>query len=467
VEVSVTSPGANPTDGEFAAGSRAFWRQCGVILLVAIVLRGLVAFVFLGRMPMVDDAVDYYQFGVHLLQAFPGERSYYWPPGTSLILAGTFSVIGISLESARLAMLACSVGCVVFCLLITYRLTDNVTARRAAGWFAALYVPAVLFTGQARAQHPSALFLLAMAYFALRAAEKPRFWRFALTGAAFAMGSLTRPSALSAGPFVVALWFLVGRIAPMRRLAGTVVFLCTAGAILAPVLWHNASHGAGMTLSTNNERNFFLGNNPYTPDYKTWHLGQRDLSQVDAATAAYLRSYYARPDARSAMTRAALDFIRQHPGRSAVRTLNRATSFWGFDYLASRSIQNYAGWSSMAVLPLLALEAGSYAIVMLLFLYGALAARATVRTICARWLLVVCVAYTLPYLIAFSGGTYHFPVMGLLVPFAAVGFASLRESGGVRSAIVMMLRDRRFVLAAAVFLLIQVQYAYYIFRMTS
>lgn len=38
-------------------------------------------------------------------------------------------------------------------------------------------------------------------------------------------------------------------------------------------------------------------------------------------------------------------------------------------------------------------------------------------------------AYQAPYLIAFSGGTYHFPVMGLLWPFAALAAVRLHEEG--------------------------------------
>ena len=41
---------------------------------------------------------------------------------------------------------------------------------------------------------------------------------------------------------------------------------------VGPALRHNAALGAGWTLSTNNELNCLLGNNPFTPHYKpgTW-----------------------------------------------------------------------------------------------------------------------------------------------------------------------------------------------------
>ncbi len=73
-----------------------------------------------------------------------------------------------------------------------------------------------------------------------------------------------------------------------------------------------------------------------------------------------------------------------------------------------------------------------------------------------RWLLLLVVGYQLPYCFAFSSGTYHFPVMGLLFPLAGAGAAALAARSG---------RSLRALcgasVPAAIFMLIQVQYAYY------
>ena len=145
-----------------------------------------------------------------------------------------------------------------------------------------------------------------------------------------------------------------------RLAAGATAAALVGLACVLPACAHDARSGAGWTVSTNNERNFFLGNNPYTPDYKTSHLGQRSLEELDPEARTYLESFYARSDQRAAMQHAAIDYMVHHPARTSLRTLNRATSFWGFDYLASREIQNWRGWSAARTLPLLALEGASY-----------------------------------------------------------------------------------------------------------
>jgi hypothetical protein len=257
---------------------------------------------------------------------------------------------------------------------------------------------------------------------------------------------------------------------------------------------HDARSGAGWTVSTNNERNLFLGNNPYTPDYKTSHLGQRPRGELGLETRRYLESFYARGDSRSAMQHAAIAYMVEHPIQTTRRTLNRAMSFWGFDYLASREIQKWAGADQergatrraaygAASLFLLGVEAASYlavatlALATLFAIPGVplaadgipgvpIAAAGTPgagtpgvaipgRPAWRSWLVALALGYEVPYAVAFSGGTYHFPVIPLLIPLAAVAaqrpvrtWRYLRES-------------RRAWVALGVFAVVQAEYAYY------
>jgi hypothetical protein len=238
----------------------------------------------------------------------------------------------------------------------------------------------------------------------------------------------------------------------------------------------NHRAGAGWTISTNNERNLFLGNNPYTPDYKTSHLGQRPLAELDPEAGRYLASFYARPDARAAMRRAALAYMAQHPARTALRTVNRATSFWGFDYLASREIQKWrsgragaaaaerapaAGGTSPAGWVLLGLEAGGYlatAALALVALFGRRREGAGPEATRA-WLVALVLAYELPYTLAFSGGTYHFPVAPLLLPLAAT--AAVRWRDAWRE----VCRGGAACWALGAFAVLQAQYGYYAIAM--
>jgi hypothetical protein len=448
------------------------------MMSTAILLRAALSLVALRGMPMVSDAADYLEVGRQLASG-DVPRQFYWPPGEPAVLASGFAFFGQSLLTARLLTIAMSAGAVVFTVLLGLELGGPSTAR-TAGWIAAVYPPSILLSGQTYAQHLASLCLAGVAYFAFRAQRTGRWLDFAAAGALLGCGALTRPSMISAGLVAAAAVLIIlwhgGRgdyAAPTARLrlaAGAILSTVVALAVVMPVMAHNARAGAGWTISTNNERNLFLGNNPYTPDYKTSHLGQRSLDELPPAEREYLSGYYARPDARSAMRREAIEFMLAHPLRTALRTINRATSFWGFDYLASREIQRWRGASTISTLPLLALEGGGYVAVVALALLGMFAAgqNAALRA----WLVAVVLAYQAPYAIAFSGGTYHFPAIPLLIPFAAlavgpawaVGRAAPADQGRGGS-LVPPERGRlphRAVLGLLVlFLCVQIQYAWY------
>lgn len=433
------------------------------IVIVSFVLRAAVAFVLFRDVSMTGDAQDYVERAAELAFGPSSASAHYWPPGWPLVLAGAFRALGDGVAVARVVVVLLGVAGVVLTALLARDLAPNGGAAKRAGWIGALYAPAVLLSGQAHSQHLAAVCLAAVAFFGARAIRTGRLaWSVAL-GAAFGLGCLTRPSMVSLAPVLFVAWLLAMRAAP-RAFAPLVRSGALAAAIacafVAPVVLHNARAGAGYTISTNNERNFFLGNNPFTPDYKTSHLGQRSLDQLDAPTRSYLESFYARPDARAAMRDEALRYVVRHPLVTAYRTFNRATSFWGFDYFASRVLEEATGKPMRAVLPLLALEASSYVAVMALALVALFAMKASCDTWTRAWLVALALAYEAPYTIAFSGGTYHFPVMPLVIPFAGVAL-----EGGVPAAARRAFASRAALIALAFLAIVQIEYAYYAIKM--
>lgn len=448
------------------------WKDGLVIVGAGVLLRAFVAFAWLRAMPLVSDAADYASVARGFVASFPGDAAYYWPPGNPLVYAGVYAVFGDGIGVTHAVTLALSAAAIPLVMLLAREVDPR--SERVSGWLAALYFPAVLLSGQSYAQHLAAIALLGVAYFGLRALRDGKLALFAAAGLALGVGCITRPSMASLAPVFAIAWVLANRAnrVSLARLAlGGALAVAVAGAIVLPVVRHNLTHGGGATISTNNERNFFLGNNPYTPSYKTSHLGQRSLDELDPETRGYLESF----TTREAMQHEAVSYMEHHPGITAYRTLNRATSFWGFDYLASRIIQEDRGWGKRGLLPLLALEAGSYALTMLLAIIGAFAFNRARAGSAAkdgvdaaapdpyfrRWLLWLAMAYELPYMLAFSGGTYHFPVIGLLVPFA--GFAALRA----REIGAHLRKSRVTVSLVVVFIAIQAEYAYYSIVMSS
>lgn len=441
-----------------------------LVLGTATAVRALVAFGWLRAMPLVSDARDYFDLAAQLASGAK-VGAFYWPPGESLVLAAGFAVFGPTLWAARAITVAASVATIALVILVAGELAGRRVAR-VAGWMAALYAPSVLLCGQTYAQHVAALALVALAYFGLRAIREDALGLHAAAGAALGVACLVRPSTVSVVPILVVAWAVARRGTGAEALAlvcvpdaprargvlralGPACAAAIALACLLPVLAHDAHAGAGWTLSTNNERNLFLGNNPFTPDYKTSHLGQRPMDELPPDARAYLASFYARPDARAAMQREAFRYMATHPARTALRTANRTTSFWGFDYLASREIQSWLGLGAAASLPLLALEAGSYLAVAILALLALTALPRAGDRGWRLWLVALALAYEAPYAIAFSGGTYHFPVTPLLVPLAATAFVH-------RKVVWRRLTGWRApAIALAALALVQAQYAYY------
>jgi 4-amino-4-deoxy-L-arabinose transferase-like glycosyltransferase len=441
-------------------GHRA-WKWWAGLLGAAMALRLFIALVLLGEMPLVSDAREYFDVAVRMASGgFRG--AFYWPPGESIVLACALAPFGKSVLVARLVTVAIGTATVALSALLARELAGG-EAGAIAGWIAALYAPSALLSGQSYAQHLAALCLAAFAYFGLRALREQHLTLFAATGAALGLGCLTRPSMASVAPILVAACAIMAHLRreSLRRLVpGALLTAFITLALVVPVQAYNSRLGAGWAISTNNERNLLLGNNPYTPDYKTSHLGQRTLDELTPDARSYLESLYSRPDARSAMQRAAWMYMTHHPLRTAWRTLNRATSFWGFDYLASREIQRWATWQTREVLPVLALEAGSYVTVAVLALAGLVALSGACAAPVRLWLVAVALAYQAPYAIAFSGGTYHFPVMPLVVPFAAVAIAN-----GVK--VWRAARETRgTIVALGAFAAIQTQYAYFALTMS-
>jgi 4-amino-4-deoxy-L-arabinose transferase-like glycosyltransferase len=448
------------------------WHLWTGFIAAAILARAVVSFGLLGAMPLVSDAEAYAQEALGLVREFPPNNAFYWPPGNPIVLAFSYAVLGHESTSARVVTLLAGTISAVVAALVAKRLFQDRRAAIATGFLAALYMPSVMLSAQPYSQHVAGLSLLLVAYWGLRAFSEGRLDLHAGAGFAYGLGCLTRPSMLSVLPVLALLAAKHVLDAndharkPSRRAAlGLAIFAVAAGTCIGSIMAHNHAHQAGMVISTNNERNFFLGNNPYTPNYKTSQFAQRAFADLDTEVQQYLKHFYQQPNPRDAMMSEALRFIRERPMITLYRTWNRATSFWGFDYLSSRLIQAHTRVDHVGLLGLLAVEAGSYLLVMALALIGLCCFAAQMSRIWLLWLLSLVLAYEVPYMTAFSGGTFHFPVMGLILPFAGGALAEILSRGG-RSRVWARLRASRLVWCAlAVLFLIQIEYAYQIIVM--
>ncbi|MEI8382083.1 MAG: hypothetical protein WCJ09_18275 [Planctomycetota bacterium] len=431
---------------------------------VGFVLRALVSLVWLGGTELNNDAADYYSEAVKIFQGTREPIPSYWPPGTSYYLVGWFAVLGVGVGTARVAMIVLSTLQIGVTGLLTLEATRNRRTAILASWVWALYPPSVLLVGQTYSQHLASFALACSAWFGIKwINSRSSYWLLPL-GISLGVGTLTRPSMMSVLLITLGMLFVISLLLSAslsqrisRGILHVIPVTLAAGLVIAPTVLQNARFGGGYSLSTNNERNFFIGNNPHTPWYKTSHFAQRTLQELPVEVQEYLVAHYEAPDRRAAMKQAAMRHIIENPGLAVLRTANRARSFWGFDYLATRSIQaTYAGIPKVVAVAVLLAEAGGYALVMICSLLGLFhfAGKASVSS--TAWYLAVILAYAAPYCIAFSSGTYHYPVMGIVAVFAAIGARSIWEPGWKS-----IVAPARVWLVLFAFVAIQMEYAYF------
>jgi 4-amino-4-deoxy-L-arabinose transferase-like glycosyltransferase len=443
-------------------GARPFSRRDWFWLLTAAaVVRVGVVFGALHALPLVSDAGAYARQAVTMLHRFPGPPDYYWPPGQSLFLLPFYRVFGTTAAVAKVASILIDLGVVALTVLLASRVLRDRRAIFLSGWIMGLFPSAVLMSGEPYSFALTGACLLGTSLLLLVGYERRSWLLLGFAGLVYGFALLVRPSVASVAIALLVFAGLALRRAPRRWLVtGGAAFLVAASLVVLPALIHNARHDQGWTVSTANEQNLWLGNNRYTPDYKTWDLGQHPADSFRPEVTRYLERFGLGDPSRaqrSAMLREARHFVASHPGTTAFRTFNRVKAFWGFDYTMSTDIRDSFGLSQAAILPLVALEAGTYWLVAALAIIGLVFAREHLRFGPLAFLLALVVTFQLSYAAAYSAGRWHFPLLGFVIPVAAAGGAWLRSTPGALRAV---RRSHAFWLALAVFAAIQVEYAY-------
>ncbi len=434
-----------------------------IALLAGGFASGVMVFVIMRQMPLVSDALEYHKEAVGLLSGTRPRARFYYPPGTTFFLASLYWLFGPGVGIARAGIVLLSAGTAGIVAAITRDLTGNRRFAILAGLLMACYPPVLMLSAQPYSQHLAQFFLGGMAFYWLRtlmsSSRYHGLYCAILSGIFLGLGCLTRPSMVSVG-LVMAVTGVFAFIRHWDKRAwwmaerAAVTFMIFLVCVL-PVMFHNQRHQAGFTIANNDIPNLFYSNNRYTPLYRTSLLTQAPIPSFPPEIRDYILSHRDGPNARKDMLDETLRHISQRPGLFVIRTLNRARAFWGFDYIASRQVQQWLGWGNFGLCCLLLFEAGGYVLVMTLVIIQLFSNNGSREDRFWKWSLIGFVlAYQLPYCLAFSAGTYHFPVMVLLMPFAALGLARLwrRE---------VNLWQPRIVVPLLIFAAIQLEYAYF------
>ncbi|RMG29962.1 MAG: hypothetical protein D6730_03140 [Bacteroidetes bacterium] len=393
----------------------------------------------------------------------------YWPPGLPLLIAavgGCLEALGIAnalLKGGVLAMLLYFFAC----SLLLYQLTARLSSQRVAWWVVlvfCLYPAFIHHSVVPLTQLPAALYLLAVPACWLAYIRQKQPGYLLLMGLCWGLLILTRPAALAA-LLACVLWMVWAKrpseaAASLKNRLKEVLLVC-----LLPVLllggWEAKVYemtGRVVWINEANSKNFFIGNNPWTPCYKSWWLGSQDERANPRFSGYYaerarIQALPAR-EQNQAWSRAAWQHIRQQPALFVWRTLSRLRTFWAFDTFAAGSWWPQHRWLALL---LLAADAAAY----LLLAFSALAGLWVRPALPYSSLLGVLVAgYTLPYLLAFSHPNYHLPLMPLLALFAAHCWQHCGLSGQAWRQFVRQ-RKPGFWLAAALLLFIQLEWVWH------
>lgn len=442
---------------------RLWKRRIQSTIVIGIGIRLLVAFVVLPVMPQMGDGPSYVR-QAHQILLGTIDR-FYFPPGTALFSAPIFSVLGFSTTSEHLVGVAISV---LFLVATTWLARSILADHRAvfiATLIAALYPHVVLSAAQISSL-PLTAAMLSLAVGAMsRANRDESVWWSLASGAFCGAAVVIRPGTILL-PVVLCGWLLLGMY---RRKSSTsaamqliVVHWAVIVALCLPVLQFHSYRGHGLVLSTNNEWNFLIANNHYTPDYKTGHFGQRAMHDIDPDAAAYLRQFIHHDSPESAslfdrrrMVDSATTFITEHPVRTVWRVTNRFRGFWGLDYTAARELQLNYGYSDVVFGLVLLFEGGGYLVVLFLWLIW-LVRDNGVSSISRWWHVALSLAIMVPHLVAFSLAKYHLPVIPLMCCSAALVIQRYFCHDGL----LRELSERRYLLIILVIavLLIQVEH---------
>lgn len=246
----------------------------------------------------------------------------YYNVGYPLVLGLAFTLFGASVRVAWVlnALLG---GASVY---LVYRLAKRITADAGVGLLAAgiwaVYIAAYVYSAYVAKENLTVLLFLSQCLLVVRFNE----WRHPRV-AALALGGLTGFHALAGSSSLAVVPILVWVVwthgnRGVRRAQVTAIFILAGLLAAAPWLARNAQVLGKPVLNSNGGFNLYLGNNPAatgyfvsiadTPLASDWHVLRRS-GELHADHAA---------------GRAAIEYIRSHPLRTAALSVKKMVAFW-------------------------------------------------------------------------------------------------------------------------------------------
>jgi 4-amino-4-deoxy-L-arabinose transferase-like glycosyltransferase len=364
----VNRPGAFETGDVVALSSpegaqRTFWRSVWFIVLVALFLR--LAVITVGHTYRITPRRDHFQFGWEMgrlarsvaeghgfssptdLDSGP---SAWTAPVYPYILAGVFKVFGVyTPASAWIILTFNSVFAALTCwtiFLISERIYGNAVARWAA-WIWAVFPYLIYWPVRVVWEASLSTFLLTLAlWFVIRMTdyERPRHRDWVAFGLLWGFIALTNTALIILLPFFLA-WMMLQLPSDSRRFSGATICLVVFVLCLAPWTIRNyKTFGRFILIRDNLSLELHEANNDASSGLWT----RREHPGNDPAT---MRRFQELGEIgfMDEKKRELQEFVREHPKRVLLFTIERVWYFWaappqatvvaGYDFRIARHVE--------------------------------------------------------------------------------------------------------------------------------
>jgi len=204
------------------------------------------------------------------------------------------------------------------------------------------------------------LFSVSLIWQLMRAAEKPKFGGFFISGLWLGLASITRPNYLALLP-VIFIWFLILWKANYKTGLRSLLALCVGAAILIlPVSLRNAIVGKDTVLiASQGGINFYIGNNPRAdgaaaalPEFgATWQYSDAEFLAKEATGT--IGREMKQSEVSSFFYRRGFDYIKERPFQWIGLMIKKLDYFWnGFEISNNQNLYFYRGYASITkILP--------------------------------------------------------------------------------------------------------------------
>jgi tetratricopeptide (TPR) repeat protein len=394
---------------------------------------------------LMGDARAYDQWAVRLASGdWIGRDVFYQSPLYPYALGVVYAAVGRDLVVVRVIQALLGAAS---CVLLA-RATASFVSRRAgivAGFILALYAPAIFLDGLIQ-KSVLDVFLVCTALWILSGLAtggdapghsdgrtafgwrgRPIVWAGAL-GVVCGALMLTRENALVLAA-VLLVWLIASGVGdPRRRVALPLVFVAGLACALAPVTARNWMVGGGLAITTAQfGPNLYIGNNANADgSYMALREGRGDPAfEREDATAIAERSV-GRPlspgDVSGFWRDRALDFIRAQPGPWLALTGRKVMLFLNdAELIDTEAQESHAQWSW----PLrLTSGIGRFGVLLPLAAFGLIVLGPLSPAL--RLVLALAVGYVASVVVFFVVARYRYPLIPLLIVFAAAGFTTTR-----------------------------------------